>query len=187
MTIMASQITSVSIVCWTVCSGTDQRKHQSSASLAFVGGIHRWPVNSLHKGPITWKLFPFDDVIMLMALCEVNPLVISELPLQRASNAENLFDTLLLSWISCWTNNQVHGYWLVILDTMTLTWPHCNISVIFQTLCEKVWYKWKESIPLMNRGWNIEFNSDKFVLHPFWYESVVQNFIMIRSVSFNWH
>ena len=41
-----------------------RRKHQSSASLAFVQGIHQWPVNSLHKGPVTWKKFPFDDVIM---------------------------------------------------------------------------------------------------------------------------
>ena len=39
-------------------------KHQSSASLAFVRGIHRWPVNSPHKGPVTRKMFPFDDVIM---------------------------------------------------------------------------------------------------------------------------
>ena len=30
----------------------------------FVRGIHRWPVNSPHKGPVTRKLFPFDDVIM---------------------------------------------------------------------------------------------------------------------------
>ena len=45
-------------------SGTDQRNHQSSASLAFVRGIHRWPVNSPHKGPVTQKMFPFDDVIM---------------------------------------------------------------------------------------------------------------------------
>ena len=42
----------------------DQRKHQSSASLAFVWGIHRWPVNSPHKWPVTRKMFPFDDVIM---------------------------------------------------------------------------------------------------------------------------
>ena len=42
----------------------DHRKHQSSASLAFVRGIHLWPVNSPHKGPVTWKRFPFDDVIM---------------------------------------------------------------------------------------------------------------------------
>ena len=48
----------------TICSGADQRKHQSSPSLAFVRGIHRWPVNSLHKVPVTWKIVPFDDVIM---------------------------------------------------------------------------------------------------------------------------
>ena len=52
---MASQITRVSIVYSTVCSGADQRKLQSSASLAFVGGIHRWPVNSPHKRPVMRK------------------------------------------------------------------------------------------------------------------------------------
>ena len=61
---MTSQITVVLILHSTVCSDTDQRKHQSSASLAFVRGIHRWPVNSPHKGPVTRKIFPFDDVIM---------------------------------------------------------------------------------------------------------------------------
>ena len=46
---MASQITSLSIVYSTVYSDADQRKHQSSASLAFVRGIHRGRVNSPHK------------------------------------------------------------------------------------------------------------------------------------------
>ena len=46
--------------------GADQRKHQSSESLAFVRRIHRWPVNSPHKGPATAKMFPFDDVIMII-------------------------------------------------------------------------------------------------------------------------
>ena len=61
---MAFQITSLTIIYTTVYSGTDQRKHQSSASLAFVRGIHRWPVNSPHKWPVTRKMFPFDDVII---------------------------------------------------------------------------------------------------------------------------
>ena len=47
-----------------VYSGTDQRKYQSSASLAFVRGIHRGPANSSHKGTVTRKILPFDDVIM---------------------------------------------------------------------------------------------------------------------------
>ena len=64
MSMVASQITSLTIVYSTVYSCADQRKHQSSASLAFVRGIHRWPVNSPHKGPVTRKMFPFDDVIM---------------------------------------------------------------------------------------------------------------------------
>ena len=61
---MASQITSLTSVYSTVHSVADQRKHQTSALLAFVRGIHRWPVNSSHKGPVTRKMFPFDDVIM---------------------------------------------------------------------------------------------------------------------------
>ena len=59
-----SQFTSLTIVYSTVYSDADQRKHQSSASLAFVRGFHRGPVNSLHKWPVTRKMFPFDDVIM---------------------------------------------------------------------------------------------------------------------------
>ena len=66
MRMMASQISSVSIVHSTVCSGADQRKHQSSVSLAFVSGIHRWPVNTPHKGQVTQKM-SFDDVIMLQS------------------------------------------------------------------------------------------------------------------------
>ena len=61
---MASLITSLTIVCSTVYSDADQRKHQSATSLAFVQGIHRGPVNSPHKWPVTRKMFPFDDVIM---------------------------------------------------------------------------------------------------------------------------
>ena len=57
---MASQITSLTIVYSTVYSRADQRKHQSSASLAFLRG--------LHKGPVTRKMFPFDDVIMVQIM-----------------------------------------------------------------------------------------------------------------------
>ena len=59
MSAMASQITGVSIVCSTVCSGAYQRKRLSSASLAFVRGIHRWSVDPPHKGPISLKMLPF--------------------------------------------------------------------------------------------------------------------------------
>ena len=61
---IAPQITSLTIVYSTVYSDANQRKHHSSASLAFVWGIHRGPVNSQHKCSVTQKMFPFDDVIM---------------------------------------------------------------------------------------------------------------------------
>ena len=64
MSAMASRITGTYIVCSIVGSGTDQGKHESSASLAFVRGSHRWSVNSAHKRPVTRKMLPFDDVIM---------------------------------------------------------------------------------------------------------------------------
>ena len=57
MVAIASLITSLTIVYSTVYSDADQRKHQSSASLAFVWGIHRGPVNSPHKWPVTRKCF----------------------------------------------------------------------------------------------------------------------------------
>ena len=68
MGVMASQITSLTIVYSTVYSGADQRKHQSSASLAFVRGIHRCE-------------FP---------ACEGNSPLTGEFLAQRTSNAENV-------------------------------------------------------------------------------------------------
>ena len=69
---MASQITDVSIV----CIGADQRNPLRSASLAFVMGIHRWPVDSPHKGPVT----PFDDVIVVVAADGTVPIDSVHLP-----------------------------------------------------------------------------------------------------------
>ena len=64
---IASQVTSRTIVYSTIYSGADQRKHQSLASLAFVRGIHQWPVNARTIGPVMRKMFPFDVVIMVLA------------------------------------------------------------------------------------------------------------------------
>ena len=59
---IASQITSL-----TIYSDADQSKYQSSASLAFVRGIHRRPMNSPHKWPVTRKMFPFQ--VMTSSWC----------------------------------------------------------------------------------------------------------------------
>ena len=69
MAVMTSQVTSHLIVYLAVYSGADQRKHQNSKSLAFVQGIYRWAVNSPHKWPVMWKIFPFDDVMMMLVVC----------------------------------------------------------------------------------------------------------------------
>ena len=60
----APQTTGVSMIWPTICLGPYQRKHQSSASLVLARGIHRWQVDSPHKEPVTWNMFPLDDVIM---------------------------------------------------------------------------------------------------------------------------
>ena len=65
MSLMAYLIISLTIVYPSINSVTDQRKHQSSATLAFGQGIHRWPVNFQHKWPVTREIFPFDNVIIL--------------------------------------------------------------------------------------------------------------------------
>ena len=67
MSAMASQITSLTIVYSSVCSHANQRKHQSSASLAFVRGIHRWPVNSPHK--VQWCRKCFHLMMSSYAVC----------------------------------------------------------------------------------------------------------------------
>ena len=85
-----SQITSFTIVYTTVYSGADQSKYQSSASLAFVWGIHRGPVNSPHKWPVTRKMFPFDDVIMGYLLSSL-----LQTPLKYGSQYNNTFEKVV--------------------------------------------------------------------------------------------
>ena len=65
-------VASLTIVYSTVYSGADQRKHKSSASLAFVRGTHRSPMNSPHKGPVTRKMLQFDGAIM-RSILEADP------------------------------------------------------------------------------------------------------------------
>ena len=96
---IVSQIASLTIVYSTVYSGADQRKYQSSASLAFVRGIHRWPVNSLHKRPVTRKMFHFDDVIMVTISRESHFCIIvcAERRMPVGATSPGL---LLLTWIN---------------------------------------------------------------------------------------
>ena len=103
---VASQITSLTIVYSTVYSDTDQRKHQSSASLACVRGFHRGPVNSSHKWPVTWKMFPFHDVIMRPSIHweQASPIQTNEMKQHLMDNSlVILWATITVQWsFSLW-------------------------------------------------------------------------------------
>ena len=118
---IASQINSLTSVYSTVYSDADQREHQSSASLAFVHGIHRWLVNSLQKWPVLRIMFPFDDVIMQMMLV-TQPWII-------------WLNKFIWRWWNHWTNiikqNRLHMYCrCTALDT------YLFISVRFGLTCQ---------------------------------------------------
>ena len=105
MDAIASQITSLTIVYSIVYTDADQRKHQSSASLAFVPWIHRGPVNSPHKWPVMRKMFPFDDVIMdlhlpFLANLGSNHNTTAIVKSQKGYGSNGcLLGSLLLTWI----------------------------------------------------------------------------------------
>ena len=61
MSAMESQITSLTIVHPTVYS---RRRSKNTSKLRVTGLCDWWPVNTPHKGPVTRKMFPFDDVIV---------------------------------------------------------------------------------------------------------------------------
>ena len=110
MATMASQITSPTVVYSTVYSDADQRKHQSSVSLAFVRGIHRSPVNSPHKVPVTQKIFPFDDVIMYLRMWDIHLLTDAVVSQDTGPSAGTVLTTKLYMHSSKFLQ---FFYWLV--------------------------------------------------------------------------
>ena len=125
MSAIASQITSLTIVCSTDYSDADQRKHQSSASLAFVRGIHRWPMNSPHKGSVTRRMFPFDDVTMLCIHWTLQKYLL----LTKFSSTFNEF--------SAWVSNHIH---VKVCGVITHPCPNFNSGLTKQSLkLEHTW------------------------------------------------
>ena len=106
------KITGVSIVYSSVCSGADHRKHQSSASLAFGNEIHRWPVDSPHKGPgnaeyvsIWWRHHVL-SLVNLPLLCVWLSFIGSDNPVYVKSNSVSPTGTHFLNqcrpgWVTC--------------------------------------------------------------------------------------
>ena len=149
MSTMASQITGASIVYSTVHSCTYQRKHQSLVSLAFGRGIHRWPVNSPHKGPVMRKMFPFDDIIMHLrlgcCLCPISQWVWQKIPSTNFANEQlgRVFIFLLFLqvtidhlWIEISTAGNEHRH-------TNLLWHSCRSSI--GSVGRHRWTAWKDS------------------------------------------
>ena len=157
---MASQITSLTIVYSTIYSGTDQRKHQSSPSLIFVREIHRGPVNSPHKWPVTRKIFPFDDVIMIawaavgalwLAYSQVSvthlmirthflSLARSKLRLCSANHRTGYFSNLVCEWLSIIS---------VYSEQETENGPWSGPSTGFRSPNDLQWLYWKDRAPVV--------------------------------------
>ena len=112
--------TSLTIVYSTVYSGADQTQRQSSASLAFVRGIHRWPMNTLHKGQVKRKKFPFDDVIM------IRHTAISQKV--RRNLLRQVFGDYTLKMSSMCTGNQ----WVKVMPAVhPIKWAHVVVLCYF--------------------------------------------------------
>ena len=135
MSAMASQITSLTIVYLTIYAGTDQRKYQSSASLAFVRRIHRWPVDSLHNGPVTQKMFPFDGVFRL-----------------------RIFQAKLLAWgpVSCNGLNKIIAHWRS--SRSKCCWRDMFIGLIFPSAVSPVLTHWIYCFLTLDHRYDILFN-----------------------------
>ena len=155
MTMLASQITSLPVVCSIVYSDVNQRKHQSSASLAFVREIHRGPVNFPHKWPVTRKMFPFDDVIMIDSVvqdCSNSSGLAMEL-LESFTKPSIYMHTNATTWCaeSYMHNYNVPAFFSSICCATLLTkdhiWPRI-LTVQWSFLCW-VWYR----VHITWRGW----------------------------------
>ena len=123
MSSTASQITSLTIVYSTVYSGVDQRKHQSSASLAFVRGIHRWPVNSPRKGPVTRKNVSIDDVIMTLLYLLGGELCIGDS--NKFITIDYIYIHFIVFWFGCITF-ACGVMWWINLYYSGLFYIHCR-------------------------------------------------------------
>ena len=105
---MTSQITNASIVCSTVCSGVNQRKHQISAPLAFLMEIHQWPLDSPHKWPVMPQSHPTTGPVRFSS-------PVRFLARKAEWSARRNFTSVLFPW-----SHQATGH--VRLDTAAYLW-----------------------------------------------------------------
>ena len=136
---IASQITSLTIVYSTIHSGAD-KKHQSSASLVFLRGIQRWPMNSPHKWPVARKMFPFDDVIMDSSNDHHAKYPVEDSrPSHKSYNALDKYPTMHHFVTEICTHVYIFVIkWCIVRYGTGELWDTCNSSIlyIYLTYCE---------------------------------------------------
>ena len=143
MSAMVSQISSLTIVYSTVYSVQIKEKKQSSASLAFVRGILRWPVNSPHKWPVTRQMFPFDDVIKLTQTVPCRPLAIirTSSAISVETKCENVNVPEIFTWrvenifaskhlFNCSTSLTAVPVLFIISENNPFTGKACNVHTV---------------------------------------------------------
>ena len=144
---MASRITGASMVCSTVWSAADQRKHLSSAWLADVRGIKRWPANSphnTHKWPVTRKMFPSDDVIMKHDKANRTKTRMDCINMQHVTTTMHNVRVLSLFVAGCYTlilpiiENPITG----ISTIMAIMWVPSKVYTIFWLMRRLGMFTW---------------------------------------------
>ena len=149
MGFMATQIICDWIVCLIICSGADQRKYQSSASLAFVRGLHRCTVAASNAEnvsiwchhhvlmPAIWRHWSGSTLAQAIAWCLTTPrhylkqcwLLISELRIRQ--NARNTFEAILENGSFAWDIEDIISNFSSQPDYMTA--GHFTLNVLKQT------------------------------------------------------
>ena len=164
---MASQITSPTIVYSTVYSGTDQRKHQSSASLTFVRWIHRWPVNSPHKGSVTRKMFQYVTSSCAWVFVHTCILYIAVCMLSKLCSVSNANDVIInattMSWYgkifafigSSWGNQPVTNGFPSQMACNVMLWYslHTLLNKVSPVIGDLMAPMWRPQWHLVNWRW----------------------------------
>ena len=127
-------ITNLTIVHSIVYSGADKRKYQSSASLALVRGIHRWPVNSPHKGPVTvenisiwWR---YHGNLPLKFGADVNTFMENKRVLCSTLLICSLWYVQMIGYImACRSCSFVANYTISLWLSCRLIWKQCTTKI----------------------------------------------------------
>ena len=128
MSAIASQITSITIVYWTVDSDADQRKHKSSASLGFWAGNSPGTGEFPHKWPVTRKIFPFDDIMWMLS---------HTAPPMQFMSWSTMTKFNLLEWFNICSVLHISGFSLSILCIILSFYFYFSISHHHNSLYNK--------------------------------------------------